>query len=161
LADHVESLANSCERRDIMLFERVILHATEGSMKGQDFVLENGTNCILGRDLDCLPCLTDPLSLISRHHCRIKVYAPLIRIQDLGSRNGTYVNGEMIGQRSSGQTLEEALREEHTEQPLWQGDRLRLGNTVFEVELDPPPPCAEVQARDQQKLWSGGCAACR
>lgn len=142
------------------MFLRVILHATEGPMKGQDFVLDNGTDCILGRDTDCFARLPDPLALISRHHCRIKVSAPSVRIQDLGSRNGTYVNGENIGRRDKAQTIEQALREQHREYPLWQGDKLQLGATLFEVEFDPPPPCTEEEVCDPEKLWSSDCTAC-
>jgi pSer/pThr/pTyr-binding forkhead associated (FHA) protein len=129
-------------------------------MKGQNFVLEDGTNYILGRDTDCFPRLIDPLSLISRHHCLIKVTAAVVRIQDLGSRNGTYINGEIIGQRGRKQTIEQALQEKHTEYPLWQGDELQLGTTLFQVELDPPPPCAEEEVRDPEKLWSSDRMVC-
>jgi pSer/pThr/pTyr-binding forkhead associated (FHA) protein len=142
------------------MFERVILRATDGLLKGKEFVLENGTHSILGRAKDCSPCLFDPFFLISRHHCRIKVAAPMLHIQDLGSRNGTYVNGERIGQRRKEQTFEEALQEEHEEYPLWQGDKLRIGDNVFRVELDPPPPCAESKERNPENLWSCECISC-
>jgi pSer/pThr/pTyr-binding forkhead associated (FHA) protein len=142
------------------MFERVILRVTEGLLKGKKFVLENGADCILGRAQDCSPSLFDPLFRVSRHHCRIKVSAPEICIQDLGSRNGTYVNGEKIGQRRKEQTFEEALQEEHETHPLWQGDKLRIGDNVFQVELDPPPPNAEVEARDPEKLWTSDCISC-
>jgi hypothetical protein len=147
-------------RRDTM-FARVILHAREGPVKGQDFVLENGTDCVLGRSADCSVQFADPFAVVSRHHCRIKVFAPTVHIQDLGSRNGSYVNGKMIGQRRKEQMFPEALLEEQAEYSLWQGDTLRVGDTIHQVELDPPPPCAEAEAREQQKLWSGACAVCR
>jgi pSer/pThr/pTyr-binding forkhead associated (FHA) protein len=143
------------------MFDRVILRATEGELKGQEFVLNNETSYILGRSKDCSHHLPDTFYVVSRHHCRINVSAPFIRIQDLGSLNGTYVNGEKIGQRGKNQSFEEALLEEHAEHPLWDGDELRIGVHVFRVEFDPPPPCAEAEVRDQEKLWSGGCPACR
>lgn len=143
------------------MFNRVILQLTEGELKGKTFVLENETDYILGRSLDCSLSLEDPLYRVSRHHCRIMVFAPYVRIQDLGSLNGTYVNGEKIGQRRKDQTFEEAMQEEQVDYPLWQGDKLRIGDSTFEVEFDPPPPCAEAEPRDPEKLWSGGCAACR
>jgi pSer/pThr/pTyr-binding forkhead associated (FHA) protein len=140
------------------MFERVILHATSGPMRGQDLVLENGTDCVLGRSTDCSLCIADPLALVSRRHCRIKVAAPLVRIQDLGSLNGTYVNGEKIGQRGKKQAFEEPRQAETTEYPLWQGDTLQLGSTVFHVELDPVPPCAEEEVRRPEDLWSCKCS---
>jgi len=142
------------------MFERVILRVTEGLLKGKKFVLEDGADCILGRAQECSPCLFDPLFKTSRHHCRIKVSAPEVQVQDLGSRNGTFVNGEMIGKRRKEQTFEQALQEEHEEHPLWQGDKLRIGDNVFRVELDPPPPCAEMEARDPKKLWTSDCISC-
>lgn len=143
------------------MLERVILHATEGELKGQDFVLENETNCILGRSSECSHHLPDPVFMVSRLHCRIKVSAPSVHIQDLGSRNGTYLNGVKIGQRGKEQSMKEALQAEHADHPLWDGDELRIGPHVFRVEFVPPPPCAEAEVRDPEKLWSGCCAACR
>ncbi|HEY7326773.1 MAG TPA: FHA domain-containing protein [Gemmataceae bacterium] len=143
------------------MFERVILHVTSGPMMGQDLILKNGADCTLGRSTDCSLCIADPFALVSRRHCRIKVSAPLVRIQDLGSLNGTYVNGEKIGQRGREEPFEKALTREHTEYPLWQGDKLQLGNAVFQVELDPPPSCAEAETRNQEELWSSEClSAC-
>ena len=143
------------------MFERVILHATEGELKGQDFVLENETNCTLGRSAECSHRLPDAVYMVSRFHCRIRVFAPFVHIQDLASLNGTYVNGVKIGQRGKEQSFEEARQTEHTERLLWDGDELRIGHHVFHVEFDPPPPCAAAEVRDQERLWSGGCAACR
>ncbi|MGH7172389.1 MAG: FHA domain-containing protein [Gemmataceae bacterium] len=143
------------------MFDRVILHATAGGLKGQRLVLEDETSCILGRSRDCSHPLPGTMYMVSRHHCRIKVSAPFVRIQDLGSLNGTYVNDEKIGQRGQVQSFEEALQEEHAEHPLWHGDELRIGFNIFRVEFDPPPPCAAAEVRDQEKLWSCGCPASR
>lgn len=143
------------------MFERVILHATEGMLKGQTFVLENETSCILGRSRDCSLRLPDTFYMVSRYHCRIKVSASLVHIQDLGSLNGTYVNDVKIGQRGKEQSFEEARQAEQAEHPLWHGDEVRIGCHAFRVEFDPPPPCAAAEVRDQERLWSGDCAACR
>lgn len=143
------------------MFEYVILHATEGEVEGQDFVLENETICTLGRSRECSHHLPDACCLVSRLHCRIEVFAPLIHIQDMGSLHGTYVNGVKIGQRRKEQSVEEALQAEHAEHPLWDGDELRIGPHVFRVEFVPPPPCAEAEVRDPEQLWSGCCPACR
>lgn len=144
------------------MFDRIVLRSTEGGLKGREFVLENETKYILGRSRDCSLSLPDPLLQISRYHCRIGVSAPSVVIQDLGSLNGTYVNGEKIGQRSKEQSFEQALQEEHTKYPLWDGDQLRLGDNVFQVAFDPPAPCAAAEPRNQQELWTCDCASdCR
>ena len=49
---------------------------------------------ILGRDLDCDFQLTDPT--VSRSHARIVLRDGCFVIEDLGSTNGTYVDGERI-----------------------------------------------------------------
>lgn len=89
---------------------------------------------------------------MSWFHCRIKVSALLVRIEDLGSLNGTFVNGVKIGQRGEEQSFEEALQAEHAEHPLRDGDELRIGPHVFRVEFVPPPPCAEADVRDPERL---------
>jgi pSer/pThr/pTyr-binding forkhead associated (FHA) protein len=55
---------------------------------------------------------------VSRRHARISPAAGAATIEDLGSRNGTYVNGQIIGT---------APRD------LAPGDQIRMGLTVFEL----------------------------
>ncbi len=54
--------------------------------------------------------------LVSRHHVRITADDEGLVLQDLGSRNGTYVNGERVERIA-----------------LHEGDRLGIGATTFEV----------------------------
>ena len=54
--------------------------------------------------------------LVSRHHVRITADDEGLVLQDLGSRNGTYVNGERVERTA-----------------LHEGDRLGVGATTFEV----------------------------
>ena len=142
------------------MFERIILRATNGKLKGQEFVLENETDYTLGRSRDCSCVLDDPLCLVSRRHCRIKVHAPFVRVQDLGSRNGTQVNGTSIGHRAKGQLFEDFLQEGHVEHPLDDGDTLQIVGYEFQVQFEPAPPCAGSEPRDQERLWSCDCASC-
>lgn len=142
------------------MFERVILHATVGELKGQDFVLENETDCILGRSRECSHRLPDTFHMVSRRHCRIRVSAPFVRIQDLGSLNGTYVNGVNIGQRGKTQAFEAVPPAEPAEYFLENGDELRIGLHAFRVKLVPSTPWAEAKARDPEQLGSGCCPVC-
>jgi eukaryotic-like serine/threonine-protein kinase len=142
------------------MFTRVILQVKEGQLKGKELILENETDNILGRSEDCSLPLEDPLYRVSRHHCRITVSSPHVRVQDLGSLNGTYVNGQKIGQRQKGQTFEQAMQEDHVDYPLWQGDKLRIGEIVFDVEFDPPIPGVEDIAFKTNELWSSACEPC-
>jgi pSer/pThr/pTyr-binding forkhead associated (FHA) protein len=60
--------------------------------------------------------------LLSRVHCRLTADASdQLVLEDLGSTNGTYVNGEKA-----------------TRAVLREGDRLRLGRLEFNVSRPPP-----------------------
>lgn len=67
---------------------------------------------------DCWLTLDD--DLISRYHARFRVSADAISVEDLGSRNGTFVNGERIEGR---RTLRHA-------------DQVRIGREIV-VVLEP------------------------
>ena len=85
---------------------KVILTITEGLSKGQEFEFFTRTTCIIGRADECQIQIPDTkeYSTISRYHCLLDINPPDIRVRDFGSRNGTYINGDKIGQRLSHQT---------------------------------------------------------
>ena len=59
----------------------------------QEFDLPPG-DTLIGRGPDCRVTLVDPL--VSRHHARVRNDGASSTIEDLGSRNGTFVNGVSI-----------------------------------------------------------------
>ncbi|MEZ6096375.1 MAG: FHA domain-containing protein [Pirellulaceae bacterium] len=65
--------------------------------------------------------------LISRKHCSIKVEGPTVIISDMGSRNGTFVNGEQLAAPHEAKI----------------GDVLRVGRLQFEVLIDVTQPGAK------------------
>lgn len=142
------------------MFERVILRATNGELNGREFVLKNGMDHILGRATDCSCVLDDPFRLVSRRHCRIEVHAPLVRIQDLGSRNGTQVNGSNIGRQEKRRSFDEFLQEGYAEYPLEDGDTLQIAGYDFQVEFDSPPSCDTTDLHEREEICSGVCASC-
>jgi pSer/pThr/pTyr-binding forkhead associated (FHA) protein len=84
----------------------VILKVARGQLTEQEYVFTGRGHCILGRAEDCdiqVP-LDQAHADVSRHHCLFDLDPPDIRVRDLGSRNGTYVNGAKIGQRPPHQT---------------------------------------------------------
>src|SRR5438128_468540 len=87
------------ERSKRMLPVRVTLSVTEGALKGEEYVFHDSARCVVGRSPDCDIAL--PMDLlhrdISRHHCAFEIDPPTVRIRDLDSLNGTYVNGEKVG----------------------------------------------------------------
>jgi len=60
---------------------------------GESIALSDGEN-IIGRELVGTPD-------VSRHHARIDVHGSHLTIEDLGSKNGTFVNGERIGKSTA------------------------------------------------------------
>lgn len=115
----------------------VKLTVLEGSLKGQEFLFNSPTTCTIGRAYECnLQLPNDQYhSDISRYHCVLNINPPEVRIRDLGSRHGTYVNGQKIGQRSSDSCREEAQTLDFPEYQLKAGDVIQLSDLVFEVGL--------------------------
>ncbi len=88
-----------------------------GPMSGQTIDLSDGI-LLIGREADCqvrLPC-----DFVSRHHCALQLADLTLRIRDLGSKNGTYVNGRRIGT---------------SESILLQDDLVAVGTTSFLIDL--------------------------
>ena len=71
----------------------------------------------------------------------------MIRVHDLGSKNGTFVNGENIGQRGHGLSPEAAAYLDMPERTLGDGDELRVGGTVFRVGVTGEEPPARPRRR--------------
>lgn len=116
---------------------KITLTITEGNLKGQEFTFESRTTCIIGRAKDCYPKIPDDDKhrTISRYHCLLDINPPDIRVRDFGSKNGTFVNGEKIGQREAHQTPEEAANIQFPEFDLQGGDEFKLSDTSFRVGI--------------------------
>jgi eukaryotic-like serine/threonine-protein kinase len=151
---------------------KVMLTITHGPLTGQAFPFEEHTTRLLGRDADCDPRLPNDADhrSISRHHCLLEINPPAIRVRDFGSRNGTFVNGVLIGQRRPDQRPEDVDRSTFREIDLQDGDTLALDHTVFQVQIVLPRCCAgcgrepdeaEVHALTQTPSGTVWCAACR
>jgi pSer/pThr/pTyr-binding forkhead associated (FHA) protein len=72
---------------------------------------------VIGRREDC--DLRIPLGDVSRKHCRLIKDAASMRVEDLGSSNGTYRNGERIQQSE-----------------VTPGDTIQVGPVVFVLQVD-------------------------
>ncbi|WP_332980026.1 protein kinase domain-containing protein [Microcoleus sp. A003_D6] len=121
------------------------LTITEGNLKGQEFTFETRTTCIIGRAKDCYPKIPDDDKhrTISRYHCLLDINPPDIRVRDFGSKNGTFVNGEKIGQREAHQTPEQAANIKFPEFDLQGGDEFKLSDTFFRVGIALDPEIAK------------------
>ena len=146
----------------------VKLLVTEGPMKGKEFCFDEHDTFLFGRIEDCHICLpTD--TKVSRHHFLLEVNPPDVRIRDLGSMNGTHVNGRKCGGREQGETPEEGAKRRHPEVDLKDGDRIQVGDTVLVVHVEVPAVCCQcccpISDADRPRCgWIGGsfiCAKCR
>ncbi len=145
---------------------QVVLQVLRGKEKGKTYRFPQRTLCMVGRGEDCqirLPNDEDH-RFVSRRHCLLDIDPPAVRVQDFGSRNGTYLNGQKIGQRADAPTLDEHARVGFPECELKHGDRLQVGKTVLLVHVLVPPTCAACGAEVPADAGPEGrrlCAACR
>jgi serine/threonine protein kinase len=97
------------------------------------------------------------------------VNPPRACLRDLGSLNGTHVNGVRRGGRRPDESPEEGARRAATELDLKDGDEIRVGATHLKVEIEGPASCSECGrpiADDERERceWVNGtwlCEACR
>jgi len=115
----------------------VTLKVTQGPLDGAEFVYRLPTLCSVGRARDCSLQLPndDWHRTVSRHHCLLEIDPPEVRVCDLGSMNGTFVNGEAIGKREPRNLLDAFCTPSAPDRPLGDGDELRVGDTVFRVSV--------------------------
>jgi hypothetical protein len=96
---------------------RVTLNVVAGPQTGRTFTFDQHDTFMIGRSEDSHFCLPHD-RFFSRHHCIVEIAPPQAFLRDLGSTNGTFVNG---------------LRVESTY--LKHGDRIQGGETVLEVQV--------------------------
>jgi predicted component of type VI protein secretion system len=81
---------------------------------------------VVGRREDC--DLRIPLGEVSRKHCRLIKESDSVRLEDLGSSNGTFHNGQRT-----------------REATLAAGDTIQIGPVTFMVQIDGVPADEEMQ----------------
>ncbi|HEV3304036.1 MAG TPA: FHA domain-containing protein [Planctomycetaceae bacterium] len=87
-----------------------------GPLSGQTVSIPAG-KLLIGREDDCH--LRSTSEFVSRHHCVLILDEYTLRIRDLGSQNGTFVNGRRI------------VRGELT---LLDGDAVSIGDLDFHID---------------------------
>src|SRR6266702_2740358 len=126
---------------------RVTLLVTAGPIQGRRFEFTQHDTFLFGRSPDCHARLSPRDTSASRHHFLLEVNPPAARLRDLGSLNGTHVNGNRHGGRARDETPEQAAQRVQTEVDLRDGDRIRVGATILTLAVvgpptGPPPPSA-------------------
>jgi len=95
----------------------LILFKKDGSQKA--FSVASDTT-IIGRRHDCDLCI--PLMVVSKRHCQLNLNKEAVKIRDLDSRNGTFLNGKRIDETT-----------------VQAGDYIRIGPLTFLLQIDGEP----------------------
>jgi serine/threonine-protein kinase len=118
------TISKSADDNSLM---RVTLRVLAGPYNGQEFVFDQHDTFLIGRSENAHLYLPED-RFFSRHHCLLEIAPPRCFLRDLGSTNGTFVNGDRV-----------------QEVFLKSGDRLQGGQTVLEVDVQ-----VEKQALDAE-----------
>lgn len=95
----------------------LVLFKKDGSQKA--FSLPSNVT-VIGRRHDCDLCV--PLMVVSRRHCQLTMNNEAVKIRDLDSRVGTFLNGKRI-----------------SDGIIKAGDYLAIGPLTFQVQIDGEP----------------------
>lgn len=94
--------------------QRFALRFISGKYQGGEFPLYPDREILVGRSSDLDMVLVE--DMVSRKHAKISITGDQIFIQDLGSTNGSFVNGEKIRRAR-----------------LKEGDRILIGTSIIKV----------------------------
>jgi serine/threonine-protein kinase len=96
---------------------QINLRVLEGPYQGRVFCFTQPDTFLIGRSPDAHLCLTND-RFFSRNHCLLEISPPYCFLRDLGSMNGTFVNGQKV-----------------SEAFLENGAQIQGGETVLLVEV--------------------------
>jgi pSer/pThr/pTyr-binding forkhead associated (FHA) protein/tRNA A-37 threonylcarbamoyl transferase component Bud32 len=125
---------------------RVTLRVLAGPYTGREFTFDQHDTFLIGR-ADTAHLYLPEDRFFSRHHCLLEIAPPRCFLRDLGSTNGTFVNGQRV-----------------PEAFLTSGDRIQGGETVLEVEVQSEQPVtlngSDAPTLTRPTLVSVDCANC-
>ena len=107
---------------------RYALRFISGKYQGGEFPIRMNREIIIGRSSDLDMVLVE--DMVSRRHAKITSTDMEVYIQDLGSTNGTFVNGEKISRSR-----------------LNEGDRILVGTSIMKVWVRTSVPSVRPRPR--------------
>jgi pSer/pThr/pTyr-binding forkhead associated (FHA) protein len=116
---------------------RFALRFISGKYQGGEFPLRMNREIVIGRSSDLDMVLVE--DMVSRRHAKISSSDADVYIQDLGSTNGTFVNGEKIAGRSR----------------LSEGDRILVGTSIIKVVAVDGSVANQSEAEARKRLEAG------
>jgi pSer/pThr/pTyr-binding forkhead associated (FHA) protein len=108
-----------------------------GKYQGGEFPLPASSEIVVGRSSDLDMVLVE--DMVSRRHAKISVNGDTVTIQDLGSTNGTFVNGERVEKMT-----------------LTDGDRVLIGTSIIKLVTTDGPPAPASQPRKRLEEVAAG-----
>jgi len=108
-----------------------------GKYQGGEFPLPPNSEIVVGRSSDLDMVLVE--DMVSRRHAKISVNGDTVTIQDLGSTNGTFVNGERIERMN-----------------LTDGDRVLIGTSIIKLVTTDGPASAQPMPKKRLEEVAAG-----
>ena len=108
---------------------RVVLDVIEGTQVGKRFEFDRHDTFMVGREKKVHFCIPDD-GYFSRYHFMIEANPPQCFLRDLGSTNGTWVNGQKLPQ-------------DRPHAHLKDGDIIKAGHTLIRVRVSQEAPAAQ------------------
>src|SRR3977135_2097701 len=115
---------------------QVNLRVLAGPYHGRVFCFTQPDTFLIGRSNDAHLCLTDD-KFFSRHHCLLEINPPHCFLRDLGSTNGTFVNGQKVTETF----LENGAQRRGVETVLL--FEVSTGEMNFDASVSPAAPSAK------------------
>ncbi len=123
---------------------KVTLTFTSGPRAGMSLIYQDYETLLLGRRKDCQICLPED-TFISRHHLLLEINPPALRLRDLASLHGTFINGQKYGGRQKHESPAEGARHALVQMDLHDGDEVKAGQTTFLVRIEQAPAAPETR----------------
>lgn len=124
---------------------RVVLEVIGGPSRGQRYLIDRHDTFLFGRGRDCHARLAGD-TRVSRHHFLLEANPPQVRLRDLGSLNGTWINGQRHGGRSRDEGIVEGAAYRHPAVDLRHGDEITVGDLRINVLVQAPVCCGRCGA---------------